>query len=117
MVSLIMARLTLKQFERLNDIMDYMTPSRPELEWRGFKAERKGLTPRQWHYKLSVLLYVTYNDLYPNDLISREAVLDYFDDEYTTELISFCKRFKKFFTKCFSFKKKQKPIEEEEDLL
>lgn len=110
-----MTRLTLKQFERLNDILDYMTTPRPEFEWRGFKAERKHVTPRQWHYKLSVLLYVTYNDLYPNSPITREAVLDYFDDEYTTELTSFCKRFKEFFTKCFSFKKKKN--EEEEDFL
>jgi hypothetical protein len=97
-----MPRLTLKQCRELDDIMDYITPPRPALEWLGLKAEAKYLPPKQWRIKLSTFLYVIYNDLHPNNLINRQAIDDYFDDEYTDELTSISKRLQKFFKKCFS---------------
>ena len=102
-----MGRLTNKQFSRLNDILEYMQAPREELGWGGFRIERRYLSNSQWQYKLKTMLYTTYNDLYPKERIGRQAIVDYFDDEYINELTSFCKRFKKFFTKCFSFKKSE----------
>ena len=111
-----MSRLTLIQYDRLSDIIEYMRGPRSELEWRGFKSERRYLTNEQWQNKLATMLYVTYNDLHPKEPITREAIVDFFDDDYVDELTSFCKKFKIFFTKCFTFKKKKK-IPEEEDFL
>lgn len=111
-----MSRLTLEQYNALNDIISYMSKARPELEWRGFKVERRYLTKNQWHNKVATMLYTTYNDLYPSKPISHEAIVDFFDDDYVNELTSFCKRFKKLFTKCLTFKKKKRFIEEEDFL-
>ena len=106
-----MARLTFKQFERLNDIMQYMQTPRPELEWNGFTRERRRLSQAQWQQVLMTMLYTIYNDLHSKEPISRQAIADYFDDEYINELTSFCKRIKKFFTKCFKIKKEKEKQE------
>tara|TARA_R110002073_G_scaffold57237_2_gene145642 strand:+ start:5498 stop:5815 length:318 start_codon:yes stop_codon:yes gene_type:complete len=97
-----MPRLTIKQARELDDIMDYIAKPRPELEWMGTKAESRYLSHKQWQVKLGTFLYVIYNDMYPTKLINRQAVEDYFDDEYMDELTSISKRLKKFFKNCFS---------------
>ncbi len=87
-------RLTYRQYERLTDIIEYISNPRPELEWGGFKRERRRLSAQQWFDKISRELYVLYRDLYPGDVdFSRDHVEDLFDDKYIDHLTSWRRRF------------------------
>ena len=71
-------RLTYRQYERLSDIIEYISGPRPEIEWAGAKRE----------------LYTLYRDLYPEDVeFSRDHVDYIFDDNYIDHLTSWHRRF------------------------
>jgi hypothetical protein len=88
-------RLTYKQYDRLCDIYEYLQAPVEILEWRGVKREMKGLTVKQWKMKIMTALYTFYRDLHmDDDSFNRECVVDFFDDEYITNLTSFKNRIK-----------------------
>lgn len=82
-------RLTLGQYDRLENIMEYLVVSRPDLEWGGCKRESRNLSPVEWRRKLSGEIYMCYRDLYNDDRsMSMDVIDDYFDDMYVGDLTS-----------------------------
>lgn len=106
-----MSRLSRCQLDRLDGIMEYTTSARPELEWMGHKRESKHLSKEQWRMILSSFLYRMYNDMY-EDSISREAIDDFFDDEYVTNLLSMKALIYSFVRQCWPAKEctERKPL-------
>ena len=102
-------RLSHDQCVRLLDILDYLQVPRPELEWGGKKRESRKLTDAQWKAKLARELYTLYRDMYPRDVITRDHIEDFFDDNYVESIMSTRTRLKKFLCKVFGCYRTPKP--------
>ena len=91
-------RLTLVQYDRLSDIVEYLSSPRPELDWGGIRRESRHMSKVEWRQRIAYELYIFYREMYPNDEeFTMELMDDFFDDAYVDNLVSFKRRIKEFF--------------------